>query len=351
VQDDYRDIIDQVPADQRRSTRGRTRFSLESFLYGTFCFPLAQKAFHCEDTAAISWAKGEEISGSFGWNSISIGAKATFQTSESHTRTARPCELCRPQVCFFESTISVWRSERNAGGFRFNTLYPTFQPGSGQSLYDHNCGLCPECRDRPDPIGVMQETVPLEMSSKESRVISVVGVSQAARGSADESAMQAAVDYVESFATSLVPNEKSDLELVAVRQPRGQSVNLMAAEPGALRVALLSTDIVDETRGGREVRSGEVLPVLVAARRTASPWGRFELLRGAGGQVPIEKMETVFAQILEIGGDEFTVGWSSVELSERVWPRGSIGALRVVLGDNETDEYDAVTLAVWSEPE
>jgi hypothetical protein len=94
------------------------------------------------------------------------------------------------------------------------------------------------------------------------------------------------------------------------------------------------------------VSAGEVVPILVAARYTSRPWGRFTVLR-TSPQAAATEMDVILEGELEVAADEFTVGWNSVKLPEDAWPAGSVGTLHVEIGDDE--ERDDVSLAIWSE--
>jgi hypothetical protein len=350
VRDDHRDVIDTVPSLERQRRLGRARFRLRHLLFGTFCFPYG-KAFHCGGTETLSIAAGQEVSASIGWNSVSIGAKATVQTTETLAFTAPLCVFCRPQICFFESHLWVWQSERDVGQYRMNGLYSDFRPSSLQQLFDQNGSVCPECMAQPPPAWVPTETRPMTMSSGTSRTVSIMRVDDRPRGASPDSPLDAAVEFVSSFAAPLGADDTVRPELVAVRQIDGSLVTLLAAEAGPLQVALLSTDVLDEVSGGRNVRPGDVLPVLVASRRTGEPWGAVKLLRHSTSPGNDDgSLETVYEASLEVSVDDFfTVGWGAVELHEKVWPPGSVGELRVEVGDGATDERAETVLPLWSE--
>jgi hypothetical protein len=226
VQNDYRDIIDQVPPGERRCQVGRARFTLSGLLYGRFCFPFGQ-AFHCRTTRTISTKAGDELFGSFGWNSMSIGAKTTLETTEAFAHTADQCQLCNPQTCHFDSHLWVWRCERGVSGFQFNTLYEKFVPGDSQPLFDPNCGLCPECKDRSGVFAMTQDTVPLATSSMESRVVRVLRMDRVDHDAEGEQGLDAAMEYVNSFAAPLGSDETIP-DLLAIWQAGGRTVNLIA---------------------------------------------------------------------------------------------------------------------------
>jgi hypothetical protein len=109
----------------------------------------------------------------------------------------------------------------------FNTLYEKFVPGDSQPLFDPNCGLCPECKDRSGVFAMTQDTVPLATSSMESRVVRVLRMDRVDHDAEGEQGLDAAMEYVNSFAAPLGSDETIP-DLLAIWQAGGRTVYLIA---------------------------------------------------------------------------------------------------------------------------
>lgn len=248
--------------------------------------------------------------------------------------------MCRPQTCYFDSTVSVWRSDRNGGGYELAHLYTGFQSGPGQVLFDANCDLCPEpeCRDRALHYVPSSQAVSVASLAQHTRVISGLAVDRGPYPTEDGGEADWAVELVNSLVEPIAPDSPAP-ELVVFRDFSGKTIDLLNGETVPYKIALLSTDLVDEFMGAVRIRDGGTLPVLVAAPQSPSPWGRVSIVRHIENHSPAEDIEILLAHELEMTTDRFTVGWQSLEVSHEAFGDAP-ASLRIEVGDGETGERD-----------
>lgn len=303
---------------------------LQHYYTGTFCFAFGPE-FGCGGKVGMTRGESFSLSGKFGFQGAEVSASATFTSSTTWEKTSKPCEWCKPEICYINSILEVWECESFIDWYSWKSEFVRFTPGRAR-IYP-NCQTDNEkcdCNEtaafqQSDALGFINgnDENTLTVSVKTSEFRKKYGTKPA---NPKNDAKQAS-SLVEGFLNG--PGNQfcdNNVELV-VELPNGRFHRVSGPNPSK-GLALLSKENINN-KNYIQIQKNILLPVLAVGPFAENPDARVKLIRNTNN------VETILYEeeaLVEVG--KLSTIWKELQLNNIELVPGEKLKLVVELVDN-----------------
>jgi hypothetical protein len=123
---------------------GLKKYILHQVLRGTFCFSF-KRGYGCGDEWALEESKEYPVTVKFGPDFAGVTFGRIYKETSRHTFKSGKCQYCRPEVCYPNSTLKIWRCKNKISSWLWRPEEKEFTSG-GSAEFNNNCkSNAPEC--------------------------------------------------------------------------------------------------------------------------------------------------------------------------------------------------------------
>jgi len=306
---------------------------MQHYFTGTFCFPLGPE-FGCGGSINITEGQSFSLSGKFALKGAEIGASATFTSSTAWSKSSKPCEWCKPEVCYIDSILEVWECEHFLDWYSWKSEFKRFTPGRAQ-IYP-NCKTDKEKCDCDSETSALQQSNALGFKDNDNQqmLTSMVRTTEfrkkyGTKPSNPKKDVKVASALVESLFSGPGSYCAKDVELVVeLPQAKIHRLNGPKSNDG---LVLLSKENCNSNDNSIPIQKNNLLPILAVGPHVKNPDARIKLIRKNNNNEEVIIFEE--EGLVEVG--RLSTIWKEVQLPPIEIAPGENLKLLVELVDSE----------------
>ncbi len=304
---------------------------LQHYYTGTFCFPLGPE-FGCGGSINITESQSFTLSGKFALKGAEIGASATFTSSTAWSKSSKPCEWCKPEICYIDSVLEVWECEHFLDWYSWKSEFKRFTPGRAQ--------IYPNCKTDKEKCDCESETTALHQpnalgfvdNSDQQMLTAMVRTTEfkkkyGTKPSNPKKDVKVASTLVESLFKGPGKPCESDVELVV--ETNNSKIHRLTGPNSNSGLVLLSKENCG-AGNSISIQKNNLLPVLAVGPYTKNPDARIKLIQNnTGNEIVLFEEEA----LVEVG--RLSTIWKEIKLPDVEIVPGENLKLEIELVDNE----------------